>query len=191
TCGRPVWIGLPLSWSGARGASSAAERNKETEMQGLRPHLGFNEKGEEAINFYCSLIPNSRVIDVQRYGEGGPLPAGSLMWATFKLDGREFSAFDGGPPVKFPDTYSMFLTSDPAAESDPLWHARSGGGEEGQCGWIKDAVGLSWQVVPPALAEMMAHPEAGDTGRMMQALLEMRNLDIAALRAAYEGATVG
>ena len=159
-------------------------------MQGLRPHLGFSEKGEEAINFYCSLIPNSRVINVQRYGEGGPLPAGSLMWATFELDGREFSAFDGGPPFKFAEGYSMFVTCDTQEEIDQLWDAFSDSGEEGQCGWIKDRFGLSWQVVPSAMAEMMAHPEAGDTGRMMQALLKMRKLDIAALRAAYEGVTV-
>ena len=159
-------------------------------MQGVRPHLGFAEKGEEAIKFYVSLIPNSRVIDIQRYGEGGPMPAGSLMWATFELAGRAYSAFDGGPSFRFAEGFSLFVTCDTQGEIDRLWEAFSDSGEEGQCGWIKDRYGLSWQVVPSAVAEMMAHPEAGDAGRMMQALLKMKKLDIATLRAAYEGAPV-
>ena len=159
-------------------------------MQGVRPHLGFAENGEEAIKFYVSLIPNSRVIDIQRYGEGGPMPAGSLMWATFELAGREYSAFDGGPSFTFAEGFSLFVTCDTQDEIDRLWEAFSDSGEEGQCGWIKDRYGLSWQVVPSAVAEMMAHPEGGDAGRMMQALLKMKKLDIAALQAAYEGAPV-
>ena len=159
-------------------------------MQGCRPHLGFSEKGEAAIKFYCSLIPNSRIIDIQRYGEGGPVPAGSLMWATFELDGHEYSAFDGGPTFQFAEGFSLFVSCETQDEVDRVWNALSDGGDEGQCGWIKDRYGLSWQVVPTALAEMMSKPSGGDVGAMMQALLKMRKLDIALLRAAYEGAAV-
>lgn len=156
-------------------------------MQRCRPHLAFAERGEEAIKFYVSLIPNSRIIDVQRYGDGGPVPAGSLMWATFELDGREYSAFDGGPTFKFAEGFSLFVSCDAQEEIDRLWDAFSDSGEEGQCGWIKDRYGLSWQVVPTALAEMMGKPGDGDVAAMMQALLRMKKLDIARLRAAYEG----
>lgn len=159
-------------------------------MQGCKPHLAFAERGEEAINFYVSLIPNSRVIDVQRYGEGGPVPAGSLQWATFELDGREFTAFDGGPTFKFAEGFSLFVTCDTQEEIDRLWEAFSDSGDEGQCGWIKDRYGLSWQVVPSALTEMMSNPAGGDVGALVQALLGMRKLDIAGLRDAYSGASV-
>ncbi len=159
-------------------------------MQGCRPHLAFAERGEEAIRFYVSLIPNSRIIDVQRHGEGGPMPAGSLMWATFELDGREFSAFDGGRTFKFETGFSLFVTCDTQEEIDRLWEAFSDRGDEGQCGWIKDRYGLSWQIVPAALSEMMGDPAHGDVGAMMQALLGMKKLDIARLRAAYGGARV-
>ena len=159
-------------------------------MQGCKPHLAFAERGEEAINFYVSLIPNSRVIDVQRYGEGGPVPAGSLQWATFELDGREFTAFDGGPTFKFAEGFSLFVTCDTQEEIDRLWEAFSDSGDEGQCGWIKDRYGLSWQVVPSALKEMMSNPAGGDVGALVQALLGMRKLDIAGLRDAYSGASV-
>ena len=159
-------------------------------MRGLRSHLGFNKDGEEAIKLYCSLIPNSKVLDIQRYGEGGPVPAGSLMWATFELDGQEFSAFDGGPTFRFEEGYSIMVTCDTQEEIDRLWSVFGQSGDEGQCGWIKDRWGLSWQVVPAAMMEMMANPEAGDTGRMMRAMLKMKKLDIAGLRAAYEGAPV-
>ncbi|HEX6487389.1 MAG TPA: VOC family protein [Candidatus Dormibacteraeota bacterium] len=159
-------------------------------MQGCHPHLGFAEKGEEAIKFYVSLIPNSRVIDIQRYGDGGPVPAGSLQWATFELDGRQYSAFDGGPPFQFAEGFSLFVSCETQEEVDRLWEAFGDGGDEGQCGWIKDRWGLSWQIVPTALSEMMANPEAGDVGRMMQALMGMKKLDVAELRAAYTGAPV-
>ena len=160
-------------------------------MHGCRPHLAFAENGEEAINFYVSLIPNSRIIDIQRYGENGPVPAGSLMWARFELDGTEYSAFDGGPTFKFAEGFSLFVSCDTQADIDRLWEAFSDSGDEGQCGWIKDRYGLSWQVVPTALAEMMGNPAGGDVGAMMQALLPMKKLEIAGLRAAYEGAPVG
>ena len=159
-------------------------------MKGLRPHLGFSERGEEAINFYVSLIPNSRIIDIQRYGADGPVPAGSLSWATFELDGQEFSAFDGGSSFAFAEGFSMFVTCDTQEEIDKLWDAFSDSGDEGQCGWIKDRYGLSWQIVPSALVEMMGKPAGGDVAAMMQALLKMKKLDISRLRAAYEGASV-
>lgn len=159
-------------------------------MKGCRPHLAFAERGEEAINFYCSLIPNSRVIDIQRYGEGGPVPAGSLMWATLELDGREYSAFDGGPSFKFEEGFSLMVTCESQEEIDRLWEAFSDSGDEGQCGWIKDRYGLSWQVVPVQLMEMMGDPAGGNVGAMMQALMKMKKLVIADLRAAYEGAAV-
>jgi predicted 3-demethylubiquinone-9 3-methyltransferase (glyoxalase superfamily) len=159
-------------------------------MQGCRPHLGFAEKGEEAIMFYVSLIPNSRIIDIQRYGEGGPMPAGSLMWAVFELDGREYSAFDGGSTFKFEEGFSLFVTCDTQDEIDRLWNAFSDSGDEGQCGWIKDRWGLSWQVVPSDLTEMMGDPAGGNVAAMMQALMGMKKLDIVALRAAYIGSRV-
>ena len=159
-------------------------------MQGCRPHLAFADRGEEAINFYVSLIPNSRVIDVQRYGEGGPVPAGSLQWAVFELDGRAYTAFDGGPTFRFEEGFSLFVTCDTQDEIDGLWDAFSDSGDEGQCGWIKDRYGLSWQVVPAALMEMMGNPAGGNVGAMVQAMLKMKKLDIAGLRAAYDSAGV-
>ena len=156
-------------------------------MKRCRPHLGFAEKGEEAINLYVSLIPNSRVISVNRYGEGGPMPAGSLSWAMFELDGREYSAFDGGPTFKFAEGFSLFVSCETQQEIDRLWNAFSDSGDEGQCGWIKDRYGLSWQIVPTAMMEMMSNPSGGDVGAMMQAMLQMKKLDVEGLRAAYKG----
>jgi predicted 3-demethylubiquinone-9 3-methyltransferase (glyoxalase superfamily) len=124
-------------------------------MQGVKPHLAFAERGEEAIQFYVSLIPNSRVIHIQRYGPGGPVPEGSLQWAVFEIGGREYTAFDGGPTFSFAEGFSMFVTCDTQEEIDRLWSAFSDSGDEGQCGWIKDRYGLSWQVIPAALGEMM------------------------------------
>ena len=160
-------------------------------MRGVKPHLAFAERGEEAIQFYVSLIPNSRVIDIQRYGPGGPVPEGSLQWAVFEIDGREYTAFDGGPTFSFSEGFSMFVTCDTQEEIDKLWEAFSDSGDEGMCGWIKDRYGLSWQVVPAALAEMMNDPRSGDPGRMIQAMLKMKKLDIEGLRAAYKGVEVG
>ena len=157
-------------------------------MQGCRPHLAFAEKGEEAIKFYVSLIPNSRIIDIQRYGEGGPLPAGSLMWATFELDGRPYSAFDGGPTFKFETGFSLFVTCDTQEDIDQLWDALSDGGEEGQCGWSKDRYGLSWQVVPVQLPELLGDPDPERAQRAMKAMFGMKKLDVAALQAAADQA---
>ncbi len=159
-------------------------------MQAVRPCLTFDGRAEEAVNLYVSLFKDSKILSLMRHGTGGPMPAGRLLHAVFELGGREFAAMDGGPSFAFSDGISMVATCDDQAELDHLWAALTDGGEEGPCGWCKDRFGVSWQVVPAALGEMMGDSKSGDAGNLMKALMQMRKLDIAALRAAYEGSAV-
>ncbi len=154
-------------------------------VQSVRPSLTFKERGEEAVNFYVSLFPNSRVLSLMRAEGIGAVPDGSLLHASFQLDGQEYTAFDGGPAFSFTEAFSFVATCETQEEIDETWSRLSEGGEEGPCGWLKDRFGVSWQVVPAALGEMMSDPKSGNPAKMMEALLKMRKLDIATLQQAY------
>jgi len=159
---------------------------KTIKVQSVRPCLTFKERGEEAVNFYVSVFPNSRVVSILRSDGNGPLPKGSLWHASFLLDGQEYTAFDGGPSFGFSEAFSLVATCETQAELDEIWaRLTEGGGEEGPCGWLKDRFGVSWQVVPAALGQMMSDPKSGSPAKMMEALLKMRKLDIATLERAY------
>jgi len=155
-------------------------------MQKITPFLWFDNNAEEAVNFYTSIFENSKIVNLSRYGEAGPGPAGSVMAATFQLEGQEFTALNGGPEYKFTEAISFFVSCDTQQEIDDKWSKLSAGGEEGQCGWLKDKYGLSWQIVPPVLVEMLQDKDSEKSNRVMQAMLQMRKLDIKTLRQAYE-----
>lgn len=154
----------------------------------IRPCLWFNTEAEEAANFYVSLFPDSRVLEVSRYGEGGPMPAGTALMVVFELAGQQFQALNGGPEFQFTEAISLSVDCATQDEVDHLWGSLTAdGGEESQCGWLKDRFGLSWQIVPARLGELMSGPDAEASQRTMQAMLQMRKLDIAALERAYAG----
>jgi predicted 3-demethylubiquinone-9 3-methyltransferase (glyoxalase superfamily) len=155
-------------------------------MPKITPFLWFNDQAEEAMNFYTAIFKNSKITSVSRYGEGGPGPQGSVMTATFELDGQEFMALNGGPLFTFTEAISFFVNCETQAEVDELWEKLTEGGEESQCGWLKDKFGLSWQIVPSVLGELLNDPDAEKAGRVMNAMLQMKKIDIAGLRAAYE-----
>ena len=159
-------------------------------MQKITPHLWFDNQAEEAVRFYVSLFKNSKILNVARYGDAGAKvsgrPAGSVMTVTFQLEGQEFMALNGGPHFKFTEAISFLVNCETQAEIDRLWEKLSQGGEQGPCGWLKDKYGLSWQIVPTVLGEMMQDKDPKKTEKVMEALLQMKKLDIAALRRAYE-----
>jgi predicted 3-demethylubiquinone-9 3-methyltransferase (glyoxalase superfamily) len=155
-------------------------------MQKITPFLWFKDQAEEAMNFYTAIFKNSKISSVSRYGEGGPGPQGSVMTATFELDGQEFMALNGGPLFTFTEAISLFVNCETQAEVDELWEKLTEGGEESQCGWLKDKYGLSWQIVPSVLGELLNDPDAEKAGRVMNAMLQMKKIDIAGLRSAYE-----
>jgi predicted 3-demethylubiquinone-9 3-methyltransferase (glyoxalase superfamily) len=167
------------------GTGATAVSNEETHVQDIRPCLTFNDRAEEAVNFYVSLFRDSKVLSMVRSDGKGPIPEGKLLHATFELGGREFTAFDGGPTFSFTEGFSLVATCDTQQEIDEVWARLSEGGEEGPCGWLKDRFGVSWQVVPAALGEMMGDPTSGNTAKVMEAMLKMQKLDIATLRRAY------
>ena len=154
-------------------------------MNAVTPSLTFKERAEDAMKLYVSVIKNSKIVNIMR-SDGGALPKGNVLHATFELDGREFTAMDGGPTFSFSEGISLVATCDTQEELDGIWKRLSEGGEEGPCGWLKDRFGVSWQVVPRALGEMMGHPESGNSGKVMAALLKMSKIDIATLREAYK-----
>ncbi len=155
-------------------------------MPKITPFLWFDNQAEEAMNLYVSLFKNSKILSVTRYGEGGPGPQGTVMTATFQLDGQEFMALNGGPYFKFTEAISLFVNCQGQEEVDELWEKLSEGGEEGQCGWLKDRYGLSWQIIPTALGEMLGDEDPKKAQNVMQAMLQMRKIDVAALRRAYD-----
>ena len=167
------------------GSQTAAASKEKIQVQGITPCLVFADRGEEAVNFYVSLFDNSKVLSVMRSDGKGPVPAGKLLHASFQLDGREFTALDGGPSFSFSEGMSLLVTCSTQEEIDRLWARLTDGGEEGPCGWLKDRFGVSWQVVPAALGEMLGDSEHGNSAKAMEAMLQMKKLDIAALRQAY------
>jgi predicted 3-demethylubiquinone-9 3-methyltransferase (glyoxalase superfamily) len=156
-------------------------------MQKITPFLWFNDNAEAAVDFYVSIFKNSKVLDVSRYGEGGPMPAGTAMVVNFLLDGREYMALNGGPDLQLNEAFSLFVSVETQEEVDDLWKKLTDGGEEVQCGWLKDKFGLSWQIVPTALGKLMGDPDPVKSQRVMQAMLQMKKIDVAGLQRAYEG----
>jgi predicted 3-demethylubiquinone-9 3-methyltransferase (glyoxalase superfamily) len=155
-------------------------------MQKITPFLWFDDKAEEAMNFYVSIFKNSRVVSISRYGEAGPGAVGSVMTASFVLDGLEFVALNGGPQFTFSPAISFVVNCTTQEEVDELWAKLSAGGKEVQCGWLEDRYGLSWQIVPTALVEMLNAADAAKANRVMQAMLQMVKIDIEGLRRAYD-----
>jgi predicted 3-demethylubiquinone-9 3-methyltransferase (glyoxalase superfamily) len=149
--------------------------------------LWFDNNAEEAMNHYVSIFKNSKVLGVTRYGEAGPGPAGTVMVCNFQLEGLEFAALNGGPMFKFTEAISMVVNCESQAEVDQMWDRLCEGGSPSQCGWLKDKFGLSWQIVPRVLVELLQDPDPQKSQRVMQAMLQMDKIDIAALRRAHEG----
>jgi predicted 3-demethylubiquinone-9 3-methyltransferase (glyoxalase superfamily) len=155
-------------------------------MQKIVTFLWFDDQAEEAAQFYTSLFPNSKITDIQRYGDAGPGPKGSVMIVNFELDGQAFTALNGGPHFKFTEAISLYVNCESQEEVDELWAKLSTGGEESQCGWLKDKYGLSWQIVPTALPQLLGDPDPVKAQSVMQAMLRMKKLDVAALRRARD-----
>jgi predicted 3-demethylubiquinone-9 3-methyltransferase (glyoxalase superfamily) len=157
----------------------------KVQVQSVRPSLTFKTGTEQAVKFYVSLFPNSKVLSLLKSDGKGPLPEGSVLHASFQLDGQEYTAFDGGPSFTFTEAFSFVATCETQEEIDEVWARLTEGGEEGPCGWLKDRFGVSWQVVPAALGQMMGDPKSGNPAKVMEALLKMRKLDLATLKQAY------
>ena len=156
-------------------------------MQKITPFLWFDGQAEEAMNFYTSVFRNSKIGRVTRYGAAGPGPKGTVMSATFQLDGQEFMALNGGPQFKFTEAISLFVNCETQEEVDELWEKLSAGGRKDRCGWLKDKFGLSWQIIPRALGEMLGDKDPEKSKRVMQAMLQMDKIDIKTLKQAYDG----
>lgn len=156
-------------------------------MQKITPFLWFDNNAEEAVNSYVSIFKNSKVLSITRYGEAGPGPAGTVLTAAFQLQGQEFIALNGGPQFKFTEAISFSVNCESQEEVDQYWEKLSEGGEKGRCGWLKDKYGLSWQVNPVVLGEMLQDEDPEKAKRVMEAMLQMDELDIETLKKAYEG----
>jgi predicted 3-demethylubiquinone-9 3-methyltransferase (glyoxalase superfamily) len=158
-------------------------------MHGITPFLWFDTESEEAANFYSSLFPDSRILDISYYGSAGPRPEGMVMTVSFELAGQAFTALNGGPDFRFNESVSFLVSCENQEEVDSYWSKLSEGGEEGPCGWLKDRYGLSWQVVPRRLPELLGDPDREKAQRVMQAMLQMKKIEIDELeRAAAAGA---
>jgi len=156
-------------------------------MQTITPFLWFDGNAEEAVNFYTSIFKNAKVLGMSRYGDAGPGPKGTVMSATFQLNGQEFMALNGGPQFKFTEAISFFVKCETQEEIDHYWEKLSAGGQKQQCGWVKDKFGVSWQIVPPVLGKLLGDKDPAKSRRVMQAMLKMNKLEIKALQNAYEG----
>ncbi len=159
-------------------------------MQKIHPFLWFDTQAEEAMTFYVSIFKNSRTGKVVRYGDAGPGPKGSVMTATFELEGQQFTALNGGPHFKFNEAISLVVDCDSQEEVDELWEKLSADGQPGQCGWLKDKFGLSWQIVPTVLVELLSDPDPEKSQRVMAAMLQMTKIEIAKLKQAMRGTGV-
>jgi predicted 3-demethylubiquinone-9 3-methyltransferase (glyoxalase superfamily) len=153
-------------------------------MQKITTFLWFDSQAEEAANFYVSIFKNSRIGTIRRYGDTGPGPKGSVMIVTFQLEGQEFTALNGGPHFSFTPAISLLVNYESQAEVDELWEKLSAGGKKDRCGWLTDKYGLSWQIVPTKLSQLMSDPDPKKANRVMQALLQMDKLDISRLEEA-------
>jgi len=157
----------------------------------IRPCIVYKDSCEEAIKLYVSLFPNSGIVSLTKSETDGPIAKGKVLGAIFRLDGREYMSFDGGETFNFSEGFSLMVTCKTQEEVDRYWSAlTANGGEEGPCGWLKDRFGLSWQIVPEALTQMLSDPKSGDSQAALQAMLKMKKLDIATLQHAYNGSRV-
>jgi predicted 3-demethylubiquinone-9 3-methyltransferase (glyoxalase superfamily) len=157
-------------------------------MPKISPFLWFDSQAEEAADLYVSVFPNSRIIKISRYGEAGPGPKGSVMIVQFELDGQQIVALNGGPQFQFTEAISLSVDCKTEEEVDRYWTMLSGnGGSEGPCGWLKDRFGLSWQIVPTILPQMLSDPDPQKAKRVMEAMMKMKKIEIPALKKAYEG----
>jgi len=154
-------------------------------MQKITPFLWFDGNAEEAVNFYVSVFKNSKVVRVTRYGDSGPGPKGTVMSATFQLEGHEFFALNGGPQFTFTPAISFFVNCETQDEVDDLWEKLSAGGDKQRCGWLKDKYGVSWQIIPSALGKMLQDKDAGNSKKAFEAMLQMDKIDIKALEQSY------
>ncbi len=155
-------------------------------MQKITPFLWFDDKAEEAMNFYVSIFKNSRIVSISRYGEGAPRPKGTAMTGTFELESQKFMALNGGPHFTFSPAVSFFVNCETQAEVDELWKKLSVGGEIQRCGWLKDKYDISWQIIPTALGRMLSDPDPVKSKSVMKAMLQMEKIDIVGLQRAYE-----
>ena len=157
-------------------------------MEKITPFLWFDTQAEEAANYYVSIFANSRILKIARYGEAGPGPKGTVMTVSFEINGQQFTAINGGPQFTFSEAISFVVSCETQAEIDTLWGKLSAGGKESRCGWLKDRYGLSWQLVPTVLPELLGDKDSARAQRAMQAMLKMGKLDIATLKRAHQGA---
>ena len=160
-------------------------------MNKITPCLWFDTEAEEAARFYTSIFENSRILEIIRYGEAGPRPAGAVMTVSFELDGQEFVALNGGPKFAFTEAISFQVSCSSQEEVDHFWRRLSEGGEEGSCAWLKDRYGVSWQIIPTRLPELLNDPDPERAQRAVGAMLEMSKIDIATLERAAAGAGAG
>ncbi len=153
-------------------------------MQKITTFLWFNDKAEEAANFYVSIFNNSKILSASRYGDAGPGPKGQVMTITFELEGQQFIALNGGPTFSFTPAISLFVNCETQQEVDDLWQKLGAGGREDRCGWLQDKYGLSWQIIPKQLMELMSSKDAEKSKRVMQAMLKMSKIDVDELKRA-------
>src|SRR5262245_28444174 len=156
-------------------------------MQKIKPFLWFDHQAEEAANFYTSIFKNSKIGAITRCGEGGPGPKGSALTVAFQLNGQDFIALNGGPRYKFTEAIAFSVDCNTQQERDECWETLSAGGEEQPCGWLKDKYGLSWQIIPSILGELLSNPDPQKSKRAVEAMLKMKKIDIEALKQASEG----
>ncbi len=154
--------------------------------QKITTYLWFDKEAEEAAKHYTSIFGNSKILNVARYGDAGPGPKGSAMTVTFQLEGQEFIALNGGPHFKFTEAISLLVNCETQKEVDELWSRLSADGQESQCGWLKDKYGLSWQIIPTALFRLLQDPDPRKSKRVMEAMLQMKKIDIARLEQAAD-----
>jgi predicted 3-demethylubiquinone-9 3-methyltransferase (glyoxalase superfamily) len=157
------------------------------QAQKIIPFLWFDTEAEKAMNHYVGIFKNAKILSVTRYGDGGRGPAGAVMTCSFEIEGMRFIALNGGPAFSFTEAISLLVSCESQPEIDELWEKLSAGGEKGRCGWLKDCFGISWQIVPRLLGEMLQDPDREKSGRVMQAMLQMDRIDLARLREAYAG----
>jgi predicted 3-demethylubiquinone-9 3-methyltransferase (glyoxalase superfamily) len=156
-------------------------------MQKITPFLWFDGKAQEAANFYVSIFKNSKILNLARYGEAGPGPKGTVMLATFQIEGQKFMALNGGPQYTISPAISFYVDCETQAEVDELWEKLTAGGSEVQCGWLRDKFGVSWQIIPKALIELMQDKDPVKSQRVFKAMMGMIKIDIEALKRAYRG----
>ncbi|HZE68025.1 MAG TPA: VOC family protein [Pyrinomonadaceae bacterium] len=169
------------------GAATSKNESTQPRTQKITTFLWFDNNAEEAVNFYTSIFKNSKVLSTARYGEAGPGPKGTVMTIAFQLDGQEFTALNGGPHFKFTEAISLVVHCQTQQEVDHFWEKLSEGGQQVECGWLKDKFGLSWQIVPDVLLELLESGDSQQSERVMKAMLKMKKLDIEGLKRAAAG----